>query len=153
MEKIFDTNLAWELKSETPERNIYMHKDLNSLFRMIDFKNERILFSDTGRIYLEGIIDINKPLSNERKTALMPLLLSVINSLKPIEMPYIPEKLKVYIEDIGPAVSFLYYMDSDSEKSLIAVKRYYKVINDPVYDFVEISRDMFEKERENVDKA
>ena len=46
---------------------------------------------------------------------------------KPITMPYVPEKIKVYIEDLGDILGVLYYMDSDPDKTLVPIKRYFKM--------------------------
>ena len=75
----------------------------------------------------------------------MTLIIRVIDAEKPIKMPYVPEELKVYIEDLGEYVGVLYYMDSDEKKSVIPIKRYWK--HDTGLIFKEVSQDEYVKVR------
>lgn len=135
----------------------YQNKTYESLYRIIDFAKQEVTFTDAKRINVDiGILDINHALSLERKRKLLPILLKVLNEKKPITLPYVHEELKVYIEDLDEAVGFLYFMDNDEDKSLVPVKRFFKVHQAPSsIEFEEISYYNYNeiREKKDVDKA
>lgn len=150
---LYDIESNWQYKEGSKGIQVFEHKEYKDLLRVIDFEKQTIHFTDRKRIVPEKILDINKNLPLLRKIRLMMLLLRVIDAEKPIKMPYIPEQLKVYVEDSGEYVAILYYMDSDEEKSLIPIKRYFKLDG---YTPMEINFDMYnafkeEQEDENND--
>lgn len=125
-----DIESEWEISSEygtRPGIQIFQHKMHKDLLRIIDYKNEVVYFTDRHRVKLNGIIDINKKIEPIRKAALTTFLNRVMDAEKPITMPYVPEKIKVYIEDLGDILGVLYYMDSDPDKTLVPIKRYFKL--------------------------
>ncbi len=149
---LYDIESNWQYKEGYESIQVFEHKEYKDLLRVIDFGKQTIHFTDRKRIIPEKIIDINKALPHVRKIRLMTLLLRVIDAEKPIKMPYIPEKLKVYIEDLGKCVGILYYMDSDKEKSIIPIKRYFKSDEGNLL-FTEVSFDMYNtfKEKQEVE--
>ena len=126
-----DIETEWKLSSEygvsRSDVKIYQHKMHNDLVRVIDYGNKAFFFTDRHRVPLNGVIDINKKIEPIRKANLARFLTRVIDAEKPIEMPYVPEKIKVYIEDLGDILGVLYYMDSDPEKTIVPIKRYFKM--------------------------
>ena len=158
---LYDIPGLWETSLWIPNGvQIDHHKEYDDLKRYIDFKQQRVMFSDDNRVTPELILDINKgtKIPDDRKKLLSELGLKLINLLKPIEMPYKPEQIKVYVEDLGPFVGFLYFMErSDSEdKDLVPIKKYFEVVNDPVVHIREVPFEEYQKFKEeniNVDKA
>lgn len=125
-----DIESEWELAPEFGSRpgvQIYQHKMHKDLFRVIDYGNKAFFFTDRHRIQLNGVIDINKKIEPIRKANLARFLIRILDAEKPITMPYVPEKIKVYIEDLGDILGVLYYMDSDPEKTIVPIKRYFKM--------------------------
>lgn len=125
-----DIESEWEISPEYGNRpgiQIFNHKMHKDLLRIVDFKNQEIHFTDRHRVQLSGVIDINKKIEQIRKANLARFLIRIIDAEKPITMPYTPEKIKVYIEDLGDILGVLYYMDSDPEKTLVPIKRYFKM--------------------------
>lgn len=125
-----DIESEWEVSSEygtRPGIQIFQHKMHKDLLRIVDFKNQAFFFTDRHRVGLNSIIDINKKIEPIRKANLAAFLNRVIDAEKPITMPYVPEKIKVYIEDLGDILGVLYYMDSDPDKTLVPIKRYFKM--------------------------
>lgn len=158
-----DIESEWELidsrglDPDHPRFKFYQNKNYESLYRIIDFEKQEVTFTDAKRINVGiGILDINHALSLERKRKLLPILLKVLNEKKPITLPYVHEELKVYIEDLDEAVGFLYFMDNDEDKSLVPVKRFFKVNQLPSStEFEEISYYNYNeiREKKDVDKA
>ncbi len=158
-----DIESEWELidsrglDPDQPRFKFYQNKNYESLYRIIDFEKQEVTFTDAKRINVGiGILDINHALSLERKRKLLPILLKVLNEKKPITLPYVHEELKVYIEDLDEAVGFLYFMDNDEDKSLVPVKRFFKVHQAPSStEFEEISYYNYNeiREKKDVDKA
>ncbi len=107
--------------------HVFSHKRYDALLRVIDFNTHTIHFTDRKRITVQNVIDINKKIEPIRKIMLTSFLIRIIDAEKPITMPYVPEKIKVYIEDLGDILGVLYYMDSDPEKTLVPIKRYFKM--------------------------
>lgn len=127
LKPLYDIESNWEIVDGTDRIHIYEHKEYRDLVRVIDFKNETIHFVDRKRIRPKNVIDIDRALPELRKVRLMTQISRVMDAEKPVKMPYIPEKLKVYIEDFGEYFGILYYMDNNPEKHLVQVKRYFKV--------------------------
>lgn len=162
LQPCIDIESEWELvdsRGLAPDQPIkfYQNKNYESLYRIIDFAKQEVTFTDAKRINVDiGILDINHALSLERKRKLLPILLKVLNEKKPITLPYVHEELKVYIEDLGEVIGFLYFMDNDEDKSLVPVKRFFKVHQAPSsIGFEEISYYNYNeiKEKKDVDKA
>ena len=125
-----DIESEWEISpiyATRPGIQVFNHKMYKDLLRIVDFKNQEIHFTDRHRVQLNGVIDINKKIENIRKAMLTSFLIRIIDAEKPITMPYTPEKIKVYIEDLGDILGVLYYMDSDPEKTLVPIKRYFEM--------------------------
>lgn len=157
-----DLESLWELSPDYPRSirmQVFKHKDYKNLLRIIDFKEQVIIFRDTKRVKLQGVIDINKKLHNLRRANLAFFLNRIMDAEKPITMPYVPENIKVYIEDIDKEgeeiLGVLYYMDSDPEKTIVPIKRYF-VKGNYTFKYEEIPFDKYQemKERfeENVDQ-
>lgn len=125
-----DIESEWEISPEygtRPGFQIFQHKMHKDLLRVINYKEQTVHFTDRHRVKLSSVIDINKKIEPIRKANLATFLNRVIDAEKPITMPYVPEKIKVYIEDLGDILGVLYYMDSDPDKTLIPIKRYFKM--------------------------
>ena len=128
--------------------HIYKHKLYPKLYRVIDFEREVVYFNDIGRVDATTIIDINKDIGVFRKNFLVPFTLQMLNELKPIKMPYVPEKIKVYVEDLGGYVGLLYFKDTDEDESLVPIKRYFEVKNGGFY---EVDFESYNKYKEEMD--
>ena len=157
LKPLYDIESNWEIVDGTTDRiHIYEHKEYRDLVRVIDFRNQTIHFVDRKRIVPGNVIDIDQKLPELRKVRLMTQISRVMDAEKPVKMPYIPEKLKVYIEDFGEYLGILYYMDNNPEKHLVQVKRYFKVTdsNKQGLLFKEVPFDEFYKygEEHHVDK-
>ena len=126
MHPLYDIESYWQLTSGGPKFQVFEHKEYRDLIRCIDFEHKIIFFSDRKRIEPGKIIDINRNLPEIRKIRIMPLISRVMDAEKIIEMPYLPEKLKVYIEDMDEFIGILYYMDSDEKKTIKPIKRFFK---------------------------
>ena len=150
---LYDIKSNWRLIEEQRGVQVYSHTEYSVLLRVIDFNNKMIHFTDRKRIEPGKVLDINKPLTIMDRGRLIIPIIKVMDAEKPIVMPYVPEKLKVYIEDFLDIFAILYYMDSDEEKSIIPVKRYFKRKNS---SYEEISFEEYNKmkeEKESVDQA
>lgn len=149
-EMLLDIESEWERVGTTGHSIVYKHKRCEHFYRVIDIAEMAVIFVDTNRITNDRIIDIDKKLPEERKTELREnLLASLMAAEKPIEMPYTPEHLKVYIEDLGDVTGVLYYMDCDDDKSLVAIKRFFRedICGDRKL-YAEISFDDYQKIKE-----
>lgn len=144
---LYDIESNWIYSRGEDNIQVFEHKEYKQLLRVINFKDESIIFTDRMRVTPARVIDINKGklLTLKRKAELMTLIIRVIDAEKPIKMPYVPEELKVYIEDLGEYVGVLYYMDSDEKKTVIPIKRYWK--HDTGLIFKEVSQDEYVKVR------
>ncbi len=127
LKPLYDIESNWEIVNGTDHIQVFEHKEYRDLVRVIDFRNQTIHFVDRKRIVPGNVIDIDRALPELRKVRLMTQISRVIDAEKPIKMPYIPEKLKVYIDDLGEYLGILYYMDYKPDKHLVQVKRYFKV--------------------------
>ena len=156
LKPLYDIESNWEIVDGTDRIHIYEHKEYRDLVRVVDFKNETIHFVDRKRIVPGNVIDIDQKLPELRKARLMTQISRVMDAEKPIKMPYLPEKLKVYIEDLGEYFGILYYMDYKPDKHLVQVKRYFKVTDADKMGllFKEVPFDEFYKygEERHVDK-
>ena len=124
----YDIASDWELcPLQTPGIQICQHKDYRELVRIIDFKKQTVTFKDVNRVIPSKVIDIYRKVEPADKLPLMPIVLRVITEEKPISMPYIHEELSVFIQYDGENLGILYYKDSDEERSIIPIKRFFKV--------------------------
>lgn len=140
---LYDIESDWNLIGGQEGMHVFAHKDYKDLLRVIDYKEQKILFTDRLRIQPDRIIDINKALPFKRKAELQLLLVRVMDAEKPVTMPYVPEKLKVYIEDLDSYVGVLYFMDSDEKKTVKPIKRYWKKDDNNRFIYKEVSQDEY----------
>lgn len=154
----YDIPSLWEETDiSKPDLVIHRHKDCQHLYRLADFKKHTIEFHDVLYVKPEGVIDINRKLTLKEKAEIMGLILGIMHDMKPITLPYVPEEHKVYIQHEKKAFGVLYFMDNDEEKSIVPIKRFFKINRDPVLSFEEISwsefREIAEEVEDNVDQA
>lgn len=155
----YDIASDWELAEfQSPGKQISRHKDCQSLYRIVDFKEQSIKFNDTERVRPAAVIDIYKKVSLKEKAEMMGLILNVMCEEKPISLPYIHEDLKVYIEKHNTCVGLLYYKDCDAEESIVPIKRFFAIGHIPHLSFTEITWSEFyalsgKEDEENVDKT
>ena len=148
-----DIESEWELSPEyyPPHMQVFVHKKHKGLFRVVDFEKGSYWFTDSDRVLAGKIIDINKDIGIKRKCELMPFISKVIDAEKPIEMPYVPETIKVYIENVGNLLGILYYKSStDPENSIVAVKRFFMITYDPMTKYTEIPFDEYNRLKEEM---
>lgn len=128
----YDIDSLWEADIIHYGREIvsFTHKDYPNVIRVIDYPNKRYFFIDKERISEDRIIDINRPLKDDEKRPMWIICQSIMNAEREITLPYIPEKLTMFIElkKVGETwyLGILYYKDDSPEKNVIAVKRYFK---------------------------
>lgn len=128
-EPLYDIESDWKF-FEPLSRNsmlVFRHKDNEEVYRLIDAANQKIHFADAERVTTERIIDINKPLPDIVKAGFLDIVDGIINYLRPISMPYIPEKITVYVETIDNYLGVLYY--KVPPKAVIAIKKFFKKVN------------------------
>jgi hypothetical protein len=145
-----DFEAKWKCIGGADGRNVYEHTDYEHLLRVIDIPGKTVHFTDRLRVIPKNIIDINRALPDLRKIRITPHILRVIDAEKPITMPYTPEKLKVYVEDLTKYLGILYFMDEN--KDLTRITRFFKASDG--LNYVEVSFDEYSKykeEMENVD--
>lgn len=151
----YDLEGDWEFVPEgyIPGRQVFRHKGDRNLFRIMDFRSHEVWFSDTMRVKPEDVIDIYRKVSLKEKAEFMPIILKVIDDIKPIKMPYLHEEIKVYIESHKKCIGLLYFKDTDEERSIVPVKRFFEIKRDPVRSFEEITwgefHDIAESEEED----
>ena len=134
---------------------IYENKNLESLFRVINMKEQSVTFSDVERV--SRIKDIDKVLTktdNEKKNKerFQSLINMVIDELKPISMPYAPEKLTCFIENFpgfdggfDDTLGILYFREEKENGNMIEAKRFFKINPDGVFPkYDEITREMYD---------
>lgn len=152
----YDLASLWE-ETDFSKKDIviHRHKDCQHLYRLADFKKHTIEFHDVLYVKPEGVIDINRKLSLKEKAEIMGLILGIMHEMKPITLPYVPEEHKVYIQHEKKAFGILYFMDNDAEKSMVPIKRFFKINHDPVLSFEEISWSEFREiiEEDEDDKS
>lgn len=109
--KIEDIEENWEVDNEYSQAGaiIFKNKILPTLYRKIDVMNQTVTFTDTMRVRPERIIDINRKLSILEKATVIPQIMAVINAVRPIEFPYTPERLTIYVEVMGPYLAIYDY--------------------------------------------
>lgn len=133
---------------------VFKNKILPTLYRKIDISNQEILFTDTMRVRPERVIDINKKLSILEKGVIIPQIMAVINSIRPIEFPYTPEKLTVYVESEGRYLGILYFRVPP--RGIIPVRKFF--YRDELNGWTEITytkfrREIFEDVDSNTEQA
>ncbi len=141
---LYDIESYWEMDDTMTRARVqaYKHKEYPSCYRLVDFANQDISFNDISRVH--KVIDIHSKLDEREVRELMPKILSVINAERPITMPYKPEKLTVYICKFDGVLGILYYkVDTEEEKNVYPVRRYYKMDYDPVLTFIEMNGDEY----------
>lgn len=127
---------------------VFKNKIFPTLYRKIDITNQEISFTDTMRVRPERVIDINKKLSILEKATIIPQIMAVINSVRPIEFPYTPEKLTVYVESEGRYLGILYFRVPP--RGIIPVRKFF--FRNSLNGWEEISYTEFRREIfENVD--
>ena len=125
----YDIASDWELfPIQTPDVQLCQHKDYPELVRIIDFKKQTVTFKDINRTTPSKVIDIYRKVEPNEKLPIMPIVLQVLAEEKPISMPYIHEELSVYIQYDGSNLGILYYKDTDEEKSIVPIKRFFKIV-------------------------
>lgn len=134
---------------------IYENKNLESLFRVINMKEQSVTFSDVERV--SRIKDIDKVLTKtddeeKNKERFQSLINMVIDEIKPISMPYAPEKLTCFIENFpgfdggfDDTLGILYFREEKEDGNMIEAKRFFKINPDGVFPkYEEISREMYD---------
>lgn len=125
---------------------IFHHKYYPSLYRRINLKKGEVTFTDTARINMDDIIDVEKKLNTFEKARIMKNVVAAINTVRPISMPYTPETLKVFILYEDPYLGVMAYKIG---KGVVKVNKFYDWLG-------EIDRSVFfasiGEERENVDQ-
>ena len=126
---------------------IFKHDKCPSLFRIVNFHDETITYSDIERV--EKITDINKVLvheddKEENMRRYLPIVNTVLNEVKPIILPYKKEHLNAYIEafpgfdrNFDDTVGVLYFWNKPDEKvqtkkgvldaEMIPAKRFFRI--------------------------
>ena len=154
LKPLYDIESLWEVRFNVPGRLVkYEHKEYPTLTRFVDFENHKYLFSDFSRVEPENIIDINKNIGMTRKVELQDIALRLVNMAKPITMPYLPEKMKVYVEDLGLYVGFLYFRSDREPENMIPVKKFFKVVRDPVINFMPVTFSEYNSYKEDMENA
>ena len=156
----YDLYSLWEMDDySTKSLQSFHHKVYPNVSRVIDFNLKKVFFVDKERIAEDRIIDINRPLLDYEKKALWIKCQQVMNAEREIEMPYLPEKLTMYVElkGAGPIwyLGILYYKDDTPEKNIIPVKRYFKTDDLLLFNsglWQEISHDEYMEVTRDVDK-
>ena len=134
---------------------IYENKNLESLFRVINMKEQFVTFSDVERV--SRIKDIDKVLTKtddeeKNKERFQSLINMVIDEIKPISMPYAPEKLTCFIENFpgfdggfDDTLGILYFREEKENGNMIEAKRFFKINPDGVFPkYDEITREMYD---------
>lgn len=141
LKPIYDFESDWvPQNSGKDKRIIFKNAKYHSLFRVIDVGRSVLTFTDVDRVH--RIRDINKVLSKtdneeENKKRFLPIINMIIDEVKPITMPYVPEKLTCFIEsfpgydkNIDDVLGILYFREDaekEEDRNMIAAKRYFKI--------------------------
>lgn len=156
LKPIYDFEADW-IRCDNKNNNviIFENKNLESLFRVINMREQTITFSDVERVV--RIKDIDKVLTktdNEEKNKerFQPLVNMIIDELKPISMPYAPEKLTCFIENFpgfdgrfDDTLGILYFREEKENGNMIEAKRFFKINPEGVFPkYDEISREMYD---------
>ena len=134
---IYDYELDWKPCNSGNVKRIYFENaKRGSLFRVINFNDQTVTFSDVERV--EKITDINKVLvkednPEENKNKFQSLVNRIVDEIKPITMPYRPDRLICYIEafpgfdeNYEDTVGILYFRDL-IEDEMISCKRFFRI--------------------------
>lgn len=156
LKPIYDFEADW-IRCDNKNNNIiiFENKNLESLFRVINVNEQTITFSDVERV--SRIKDIDKVLTKtddekKNKERFQPLVNMIIDELKPISMPYAPEKLTCFIENFpgfdggfDDTLGILYFREEKENGNMIEAKRFFKINPDGVFPkYDEISREMYD---------
>ena len=160
LKPIYDFESDWiPQNSRKDKRIIFENSKLNSLFRIVDVGHSIVAFTDVGRVC--KIKDINKALSKtdneeENKKNFLPIINRVIDEIKPISMPYVPEKLTCFIEsfpgydkNIDDVLGILYFREDsvkEEDRNMIQAKRFFKInpLSTP-FRYEEMTMDTYNK--------
>ena len=150
LKPIYDIEADWRpLTSGKEKRIIFENSNYPSLCRIIDMEKELIGFTDVERI--DKVVDINKvlvkednPEENWKKYG--PIINRMLDNVRPITMPYVPEKLHAYIEcfpgfneDTDDTLGILYFWNKPTkevldenggvlESEMIPCKKYFRIL-------------------------
>ena len=129
LKPVLDIEDDWSLCSQAPNKKyIYFNKNYESLYRVVDVEKELVTFTDSKRI--EKIVDINKVLTKsdsqlKNMACYLGLANRVLDEVRPISMPYVPEHLNAYIEafpgfnDVDDdALGILYFWNKPSSEEI-----------------------------------
>lgn len=156
LKPIYDFEADW-IRCDNKNNNviIFENKNLESLFRVINMREQTITFSDVERV--SRIKDIDKVLTKtddeeKNKERFQSLINMVIDEIKPITMPYAPEKLTCFIENFpgfdggfDDTLGILYFREEKEDGNMIEAKRFFKINPDGVFPkYEEISREMYD---------
>ena len=156
LKPIYDFEADW-IRCDNKNNNviIFENKNLESLFRVINMREQTITFSDVERV--SRIKDIDKVLTKtddekKNKERFQPLVNMIIDELKPISMPYAPEKLTCFIENFpgfdsgfDDTLGILYFREEKEDGNMIEAKRFFKINPEGVFPkYDEISREMYD---------
>ncbi len=143
---VYDIESYWEMNLNLTQfrQQAFEHKEYKSLYRIIDFNDQTIRFNDIARI--QKVIDIHSKLDENVIKEFMPKFISIINAERPITMPYKPEKLTLFVCMFDDILGVLYYkVDTEEEKNVYPIKRYYKIDRDPLLTFIEMTGEEYLK--------
>lgn len=136
---IYDYEPDWEVVARnnvTENKIIFRNKKRSSLYRVINFEDQSVGFSDLGRVTL--IRDINKHIVNEDDTEenmkrYKALINMCADKVLPLEFPYHPVDYTCYIEafpgfdkNVDDTVGILYLRPELSD-DMIEVKRFFRI--------------------------
>ena len=156
LKPIYDFEADWtRCDSGNSSIIVFENKKLESLYRVINVNEQSITFSDVERV--SRIKDIDKVLTKtddekKNKERFQPLVNMIIDELKPISMPYAPEKLTCFIENFpgfdggfDDTLGILYFREEKEDGNMIEAKRFFKVNPDGVFPkYDEISREVYD---------
>lgn len=186
LKPIYDLEGDWRPCTSGKDRKIiYKNDKLPSLYRIIDMHEKTISFTDIDRVV--KIVDINKVIVKEddperNKKNFMPIVNKALDTIRPITMPYVPEKLHAYIESFpgfeesfDDTIGILYFWNKPTKKELddaggeleaemIPCKKFFRIhpvgssvryeeISFAVYNEVKTKWMRKQEEKLNVDKA
>ena len=136
---IYDYEPDWEVvakKNVKENKVIFRNKKRSSLYRVINFDDQTVGFSDLGRVTL--VRDINKHIVNEDNTEenmqkYKELINMCADKVLPLSFPYHPVDYTCYIEafpgfdkNYDDTVGILYLRPALSD-DMIEVKRFFRI--------------------------
>ncbi|SFU32621.1 hypothetical protein [Butyrivibrio sp. INlla21] len=143
LKPIYDFEKDWECVNP-PKRGgkkqsviIFNNKVHKSLYRIVDIANQTITFSDVARV--QAIKDIDKILTksddeDENKKRFLSLANMILDGIKPISMPYVPEHLTCFIENFPgfdknypDTVGILYFREEKEDGNMLQAKKFFKI--------------------------